>query len=586
MSSGIFDSFRFTGASLQSDDNMLPPNLRGYAPEVTGVAKTNAKVSISQLGRVLYETQVAAGPFRIQDLNDAMSGELNVRVEEQDGSVQQFTINTASIPYLTRLGQVRYKLAAGQPSEWPHRYRGPLFSTGEFSWGVNNGWSLYGGALGAGSYNALSLGVGRDLLILGALSFDATQSLASLPKESERKTGGSYRLSYSKDFVDYDSQVTIAGYRFSQRDFMSMAEYLDARYSNNRAGNSKSMYMISVNKSFRDSGLSAYLNYSHQTYWDRSPNDRYSLMVSRYFDFGQFRNLSVSLSASQTRYLERNDHSIYLSLSMPWGQNATVSYNTTFERHNNSQSMTYSQRLNSHDNYQITAGHNRWGADINGYYSHEADAARITANAAWRESSFTALGMTAQGGITLTTEGGALHRVNTSGGTRLLLDTGGVAGVPVRGYGSTVRTNVFGKAVVGDVNSYYRSRASIDVTKLADDAEAVSSVVQATLTEGAIGYRRFDIISGARAMAIIKLSNGSVPPFGASVFNRREQETGLVNEGGAVYLSGINAGEIMTVHWNGKSQCEIKMPALLPADLLSSTLLLPCVSLLAKQKLN
>ena len=102
LDSGLFDSFRFGGLSLRSDDNMLPPNLRGYAPEVTGVAKSNAKVIISQQGRVLYETTVAAGPFRIQDLNDAVSGELNVRVEEQDGSVQEFTMNTASIPYLTR----------------------------------------------------------------------------------------------------------------------------------------------------------------------------------------------------------------------------------------------------------------------------------------------------------------------------------------------------------------------------------------------------------------------------------------------------------------------------------------------------
>ncbi|WP_163355951.1 fimbria/pilus outer membrane usher protein, partial [Escherichia coli] len=34
--SDIFDSFRFTGVHLATDDNMLPPNLRGYAPEVTG----------------------------------------------------------------------------------------------------------------------------------------------------------------------------------------------------------------------------------------------------------------------------------------------------------------------------------------------------------------------------------------------------------------------------------------------------------------------------------------------------------------------------------------------------------------------
>ncbi|WP_421094483.1 fimbria/pilus outer membrane usher protein, partial [Serratia fonticola] len=30
--SDIFDSFRFSGVSLTTDDNMLPPNLRGYAP--------------------------------------------------------------------------------------------------------------------------------------------------------------------------------------------------------------------------------------------------------------------------------------------------------------------------------------------------------------------------------------------------------------------------------------------------------------------------------------------------------------------------------------------------------------------------
>ncbi len=135
LNSDIFDSFRFAGASLVTDDNMLPPNLRGYAPEVTGVARSNARVIIRQQGRVLYETQVAAGPFRIQDINDAVTGQLDVRVEEQDGSVQEFKMDTASIPYLTRPGSVRYKVAAGRPTNWQHQSNGPLFGTGEFSWG-------------------------------------------------------------------------------------------------------------------------------------------------------------------------------------------------------------------------------------------------------------------------------------------------------------------------------------------------------------------------------------------------------------------------------------------------------------------
>ncbi len=53
---------------------MLPPNLRGYAPEITGVATTNATVIVSQQGRIIYQEQVAAGPFRIQNLSDATTG--------------------------------------------------------------------------------------------------------------------------------------------------------------------------------------------------------------------------------------------------------------------------------------------------------------------------------------------------------------------------------------------------------------------------------------------------------------------------------------------------------------------------------
>ncbi|WP_346825464.1 outer membrane usher protein [Serratia inhibens] len=584
LDSGIFDSFRFSGASLVSDDNMLPPNLRGYAPEVVGVAKTNAKVTISQQGRVLYETQVAAGPFRIQDINDAISGELDVRVEEQDGSVQEFKMNTASIPYLTRPGSLRFKLAAGKPSDWEHHSRGPLFGTGEFSWGVSNGWSLYGGALLGGDYNALSLGIGRDLMALGALSFDATQSRARMPQQGETLSGGSYRLSYSKTFDELDSQVTFAGYRFSEEDFMSMSEYLDARYDGNRVGNNKEMYTITFNKQFRDLGLSTYLNYSHQTYWDRPANDRYNLTMSRYFDIGRFKNLSVSLSAYRNRYNETNDDGIYLGLSMPWGNGATLSYNTTVNRNDNTHRVGYYDRIDEHNNYQLSAGSSRSGANLGGYYNHESDVARLSANASYQEGRYSAVGMSAQGGMTLTQEGGALHRAGIMGGTRLLLDTNGVADVPVRGYGSTVNTNRFGKAVVADVNSYYRNKASIDLNKLGDNAEATRSVVQATLTEGAIGYRKFDVIAGEKAMAIVKLADGSAPPFGATVLNSRKQETGIINDAGSVYLSGINPGESMVVHWSGDAQCEVQLPSPLPANMLMNTLLLPCKPVTAAAK--
>ncbi|WP_250211208.1 fimbria/pilus outer membrane usher protein [Morganella morganii] len=136
LTSGMFDSFRYTGVALDTDDMMLPPNLRGYAPEVSGVAKTNARVTVKQQGRVIYETTVAAGPFQIRDLSNALSGKLDVEVAEQDGSVQTFQVDAASVPYLTRPGLVRYKVALGKPSEYDHRVKGPEFISSEFSWGT------------------------------------------------------------------------------------------------------------------------------------------------------------------------------------------------------------------------------------------------------------------------------------------------------------------------------------------------------------------------------------------------------------------------------------------------------------------
>ncbi|ATM84718.1 outer membrane usher protein [Yersinia massiliensis] len=575
LNSKIFDNFRFSGASLATDDNMLPPNLRGYAPEIMGVARTNARVVVSQQGRVLSETLVAAGPFRIQNLNSFVSGTLDVRVEELDGQVQQFQVNTASIPYLTRPGMVRYRVAAGKPSEIGHSAQGPAFGTGEFSWGINNGWSLFGGGIsGENEYQAASIGVGRDLMEFGALSVDMTQSWANLPDQGNL-SGGSYRVNYSKNFQETGSQVTFAGYRFSERNFMTMTDYLNARYRGDTVGGNKEMYTVSFSQQFSDLGLSAYLNYTHQTYWDRSANDRYNLSVARYFDIGKFKNVSLTLSAFSNRYNENNDDGMYLSLSMPFGNSATLSYSASVSNGENTHRVGYANRPDAHNNYQVSTGVARSGALVSGNYNHMGNSADINANASYQEGQYTSVGLGVQGGATVTAEGAAFHRSNVIGGTRLLLDTQGVGNVPVQGYGSTVRTNYFGKAVVSDVNSYYRNRASIDIDNLDDNVEARGTVAQVTLTEGAIGYRRFNVISGDKAMAMLRMADGSAPPFGATVLNKNQQETGIVNDDGSTYLSGINAGETMSVHWNGAAQCSVTIPTTLSPAVLTN-LLLPC----------
>ncbi|WP_258086484.1 outer membrane usher protein [Xenorhabdus bovienii] len=576
LNSNIFDSFRYTGVSLVTDDNMLPPNLRGYAPEVSGVARTNAKVTVRQQGRVLYETQVAPGPFRIQDLSDAVTGNLDVRVEEQDGGIQEFQVNTATVPYLTRPGRVQYKLVGGQSTNDKHRREGPAFGLGEFSWGINNGWSLYGGLLGAGDYNALSLGIGRDLMMFGALSFDITESRAKLPKENKTFTGGSYRLSYSKRFEQYNSQVTFAGYRFSERDFMSMSQYIDRRYRDVNSDSGKELYTLIFSKQFKDLGLNTHFNYSHQTYWNRPTNDRYNISLSKYLDIGRYKNINVNLSAYRNNFDNKKDDGVYLNLSIPWGESGTLSYNGLANRQGNSHMAGYFNRIDERNNYRISAGSSIGGkAAADGYYTHYGDKTLLSASASYQDGGYTSAALGLQGGVTVTANGAALHRINLPGATRLMVDTEGVSGVPIRGFGSVVHTNHFGKAVLVDVNHYYRNSANIDLDNLPDNVEALRSVQQATLTEGAIGYRKFQVMSGFKAMTVIRLPDGSFPPFGASVMNTAQREIGIVSDDGYAYLSGMNVGEKLQVHWNGGAQCEITVPQEISEASLTS-FLLPC----------
>lgn len=583
LSSDLFDGFLFAGVSVRTEDNMLPPNLRGYAPEVTGIARTNARVIISQQGRVLKEEQVAAGEFTIRSLSNAVSGTLDIRVEEQDGNVQQYQINTASIPYLTRPGQIRYKLAAGKPIESGHRSSGPEFAIGELSWGVNNGWSLYGGGIASKEYQAAAIGLGRDLSFLGALSFDVTQSRAS-PGEFQRESGESnstgtlsgrsYRLSYSKRFDEYDSQITFAGYRFSEKSYMSMNEYLLMRQSGERAGNNKETYTVTLSKVFRDIGLSAYVNYNHQTYWDRPDNDRYNLTLSRTLNIGAFKGISFSLSAFRNKSFGYNDDGMYLSLSIPWRQ-ASISYSSSLNRSGADHNVSYSQSRDG-QSFQLGAGTSNAGQSVSGYYNYQGDLASVTTSGTYQPGQSSSLGLQLQGGATITAKGAALHRTTSNGGSRIMVDTDGVANVPVRGFGPVSRSNWFGKAVIPEVGNYIRGDVRIDVNAMPQNADAVNTVSQATLTEGAIGYRHFDVVFGEKLMAIIRLADGSFPPFGAVILNRKKREVGIVGENGNTYLTGVNAKEEMQVKWGEDKSCVLTLPPLLPTNALSANIFLPC----------
>ncbi|ENT7566251.1 fimbria/pilus outer membrane usher protein, partial [Shigella sonnei] len=143
-SGSIFSSYTFTGVQLASDDNMLPNSQRGFAPTVRGIANSSAIVTIRQNGYVIYQSNVPAGAFEINDLYPSSnSGDLEVTIEESDGTQRRFIQPYSSLPMMQRPGHLKYSATAG-------RYRAdansdskePEFAEATAIYGLNNTFTL------------------------------------------------------------------------------------------------------------------------------------------------------------------------------------------------------------------------------------------------------------------------------------------------------------------------------------------------------------------------------------------------------------------------------------------------------------
>lgn len=576
--SDIFESWQYSGISLESDDRMLPPKLVGYAPEITGVANTNATVTVRNKDRILLETTVPPGPFRIQTLDSGVKGVLDVTIREEDGEERQFSLNTASLPYLTRPGRLVYKLVMGKTRYDNHRVTGSPVIGGEFSYGLNNAWSLYGGSQLNKNYKSFAIGIGRDLFKFGALSLDITQSISRL--SDWKIQGRSYRLNYAKSFDDIRTDITFAGYRFTDRNYRTLSQFMDEKRTGYTGLSPKENYQVYLNKYFDKFSIS--LNYQYSTYWRDNNQSQYGVYASTNINLPWLSTHDVNLSLSATR-TERGtgyqDDAINLYLSIPLHNNQSISYSENYSRSGGYNQYSHNigyNRYGDTDNYNISLGYNNGNnlnsqSSISGYYSKNLSQADMTVNASYVPHLYRSFGGFMNSGMTITSHGVALHR-SSNGDTRIMIETPGVSGVPLDN--GIISTNFMGLAVIPTVSSYRKTTTTINTSKLPDNLDTLGASTDITLTKGAIGYRKLEVMKGEKLFVVIKLNNGKTPPFGASVRNEQNRELGIIGEDGVTWIVGVSPQEKLSVYWNGEKQCYLELPNTL--DPTANMLLLPC----------
>lgn len=155
--STLFGTMSFRGAKMATDQRMWPESMRGFAPEVRGVATSNARVVIRQNGQEIYETNVAPGPFVINDLySTASQGDLNVEVIEANGTRSTFTVPFSAVPDSMRPGVSRYNAVVGESRDFTDI--DSYFSDFTYERGLTNQLTANSGIRLAQDYTALLVG--------------------------------------------------------------------------------------------------------------------------------------------------------------------------------------------------------------------------------------------------------------------------------------------------------------------------------------------------------------------------------------------------------------------------------------------
>lgn len=562
----IFDSLAFRGIQLASDDQMQPDSLRGYAPTIRGIARSNAQVTVRQNGRVAYQTAVPPGEFEINDMFPTGSnGDYDVTVKEADGSEQHFIVPYASLPILQRTGHAKYSVTAGKYRDGSN-HTGDSFTQATLLYGLPWGITLYGGGQVAGNtYQSAALGIGQNMQMLGAISLDGTWSHARFD-DGHKETGQSWRVRYSKGVVSTGTTLSLAGYRYASEHYNSLEEVLDPDESfNDYYGKRHNRFESSLNQQLGGKLGSFTLSWIKENYWHSerkmeslgaSYNNRFGA-VSYTLGYSYNRNTYQSSSTDNDRYYQ-NDQLFTLSVSVPFAlldSRMYANYMLSTRKHDatvNSTSLSGTALRDDNLNWSIQQSHSTTSGDSGGLSaSYKGTYANVNAGYSQSpDSRQVSYGIS--GGMLAHENGLTLSQPIT--GAAVLIKAPGASNVSVVNQ-TGVTTDFRGYTVIPNVTPYYRYDIALDSSTFADNVDIPMNNQTVYPTRNAIVRADYDARKGYRALITLLRANAIAVPFGAtvSVTQQNESLANIVADKGQVFLSGLPEEGVLVVRWGNRA---------------------------------
>lgn len=578
----FFDSYGFRGVQLATDERMYPESLRGFAPIVRGTANSNARVQIYQNNNIIYETNVSPGPFEIEDLYPTgwYSGDLEVVVTEADGSIRRFTVPYAASVNALRPGVTHYAATVG-------RYRNsasdqtPMVSQVTLQHGFTNNVTLYGGSLVSPDYYSILVGSALNTY-WGAFGLDATYARVEDVPGYGTMSGKSVRLSYSKHIAPSDTNIDISFSRHLSEGYITFPNamyFRDAQQSLSSFSPAhdtdlpRSRLQATINQNLGKGAGSIYFMGSTQDYWNRSGHDTQFQFGynNSYKDINYGVFLSRQYSVSEKKWSNR----FMITVGIPLGNGVGYPYSRTTAQYDSGSKTTTLQEsvsgvtgedlqiaynLNAtHINNDNTKDTNSMGGSVN----YKAPFATLGAGFT-RANNYTQTRLSMSGGI-VAYQGGVVLAPDLSD-TVAIIEAQHAAGARISN-NNGVKLDSQGHAVVSNLTVFSENEVVIDPKGLPLNVSLNSTSERVAPTADAIVQVTFETENTGRAAVLRALmSNGKPLPFGANVFDEKNQQVGSIAQAGKIIAIGLKTDHgVLTVKWGESSSQQCTLNYALPA---------------------
>lgn len=544
--SPIIGSTPIRGVRLSSEEAMLPDDERSFRPVIKGVARTNARVRISQNNTVFFEQTVPPGPFEFDDINPISSvGNLTVVIAEADGTQQTFTVPYSAGAGKLNPGSYRYSIATGLYRNFTSTQNTAVLQ-GYLRYGFNDFTTPGMEVLLGPNYQNLGLQASFNSK-MGSLNFNTLFSHFD-PATTTPRSGYAYNTTYSPPAMGRFSAYAGVGRQ-------------SLRYTTPSAALSSGTNALFTNDSFKHNAFLGFglgldklgsisLGSSQQSSWAGvgSRQLRLSYNVS-------IRQLFLNLAMDRTTYSDNRPKgesvsvSVFLPLSFGSSQgSASASYNKNGDAEP-TQTLSYSGN-SPENNFNYNLSQSQTG-DF-GYSSGSLGVQHRYGNLGASVSSSTGgsqqTGLNASGSVVV--HSGGLILAPTVSETFAIVEVPKGEGAGV--LGSAARINSSGFGVVPYLSPYYMNDVQISLEGAPTELEVDNANQKVAPVEGSIVRLKFNASSGRPLLIVLQASNGVRIPIGATVSDSQGNEVGTVGQGSRALVRVQTNKDRLTVVWGDK----------------------------------